>query len=192
MGLEYELKYKADEETLQAIARVLPPATGEFDMQTTYYDTPEGALSARHYTLRRRMENDKSICTVKTPAAGAGRGEWEVECDSIEAAIPALCKLGAPKDLLSFTAAGVTAICGARFHRTTWDLFIQDAYIELALDRGVLLGGDKEEAFWEVEIELKEGETALCDAFAQDLANACGLENQPKSKFQRARALMNN
>ncbi len=192
MGLEYELKYIADEEALASIARVLPQPTGEFDMQTTYYDNAAGELAKRRYTLRRRMENEKSVCTVKTPAGKDGRGEWEVECGDIESAIPELCKLGAPEDLVKLTAQGVQATCGAKFHRTTWELFIGDAYIELALDKGVLLGGGKEEAFCEVEVELKEGDKEICDAFGADLANACGLKRQPRSKFKRARDLIDN
>ncbi len=190
MGLEYELKYTADEETLASIANVLPPASQELDMHTTYYDTPAGDLSKRHYTLRLRKENEKTVCAVKTPAGDKGRGEWEVESDTIEAAIPELCKLGAPADLAQLAASGLEAICGARFHRTTWDLFIGDSYIELALDKGVLLGGGKEEAFCEVEVELKEGDQEIVDAFGKDLANACGLKVQPKSKFKRAKALV--
>ncbi len=186
MGLEYELKYTADEKTLSSIANVLPPASQELQMRTTYYDTPAGDLAKRRYTLRLRKENDRSVCTVKTPAGEKGRGEWEVECDSIENAIPELCKLGAPADLAQLTAGGVAALCGARFHRTTWDLFIGDSYIELALDKGVLLGGGKEESFCEVEVELKEGDKEIVDAFGADLANACGLKKQPKSKFRRA------
>ena len=189
MGLEYELKYIADEDTLSSIAGVLPPASGEKEMRTTYYDTPAGSLSARHYTLRLRKENGKSVCAVKTPAEEAGRGEWEVECDSIEAAITELCKLGAPADLADLTAGGVAPLCGAAFHRTTWDLFIGDAYIELALDKGVLLGGGREEPFCEVEVELKEGDKEIVDAFGAALANACGLKKQPKSKFRRAKEL---
>ncbi len=192
MGLEYELKYTADEETLASIANVLPPASQELDMHTTYYDTPAGDLAQRRYTLRLRKENEKSVCAVKTPAGSKGRGEWEVESDTIEAAIPELCKLGAPAYLAQLAAAGLEAICGARFHRTTWDLFIGDSYIELALDKGVLLGGGKEEAFCEVEVELKEGDQEIVDAFGKDLANACGLKVQPKSKFKRAKALMDN
>ncbi len=190
MGLEYELKYIADEETLASIARVLPEPTGEFDMETIYYDTADWALSQVNFTLRRRLENGRSICALKTPAKKAGRGEWELECDSIEIAIEELCKLGAPNELHALTASGVAPVCGARFHRTTWDLFIQDAYIELALDQGVVTGGGREEAFCEVEVELKEGDKELCDAFGADLASACGLKKQTRSKFRRAKDLL--
>lgn len=190
MGLEYELKYTADEEILASIAGVLPAPSQELQMQTTYYDTPAQALSERRYTLRLRKENGKSVCAVKTPAGKAGRGEWEVEKERIEDAIPELCKLGAPADLAELTAGGVAPLCGAEFHRTTWDLFIGDAYIELALDKGVLLGGGREEPFCEIEVELKEGDKEIVDAFGADLAAACGLKPETKSKFRRAKALL--
>lgn len=189
MALEYELKYTADEEILSSIANVLPPATQELRMHTVYFDTPAEDLAARRYTLRLRKENDKSIATLKTPAKGKGREEYEVEAADMEAAVPALCKLGAPAEIADLAAKGLEAVCEAKFHRTTWDLFIGDAYIELALDKGVLLGGGKEEAFCEVEVELKEGDKEIVDAFGADLANACGLKEQPRGKYQRAKAL---
>ena len=44
MALEYELKYTADEDTLSSIARVLPPASQELDMHTTYLTPPPEIL----------------------------------------------------------------------------------------------------------------------------------------------------
>lgn len=186
MGLEYELKYTASPEILESIANVLPEPTGSYAMETTYYDTEKGDLAAGKYTLRKRLENGVSICTVKTPAAEGGRGEWECQKESIEEAIPELCKLGGPEELLALTADGVKPICGARFQRTTWDIFLGESYVELALDKGVLLGGGKEQPFCEVEVELKEGQREIADAFAKDLAQACGMTQEPKSKFRRA------
>ena len=116
MGREFELKYASDPAQQEKILEDL----GEFIticMETSYYDTPDGALAARKITLRRRMENDASVCTVKTPIAGLGRGEWECLCDNIEDAIPILCKLGAARELICLTALGVEPICGARFTR---------------------------------------------------------------------------
>ena len=59
MGVEYEWKFSAEPELLSAIGKAYPGNQATFQMETTYYDTPSGALSARHYTLRRRMENDR-------------------------------------------------------------------------------------------------------------------------------------
>ena len=88
MGIEYELKFKADPQSLDRIQNTMTCPGQTISMRTTYYDTPQGAFSARKWTVRRRMENELSVCTFKFPAEGFGRGEIEVEMASLEEAIP--------------------------------------------------------------------------------------------------------
>ena len=186
MGVEYELKFRATEEILQKIDANTEGPSCVYHMQTTYYDTPDGALSARHYTLRCRLENGTAICTLKAPLEGFGRGEWDLPCENIQQAIPELCKLGAPEDLPQLTADGLIPICGAKFTRIAKTVALQNCTVELALDRGILTGGDRELPLCEVEVELKSGQQAYCDAYAAQLALAFGLEPERKSKFRRA------
>ena len=75
MGLEYEKKYRASRETLDLVDNALIEPSYPLEMETTYYDTPDGALSARRITLRRRFENGISVCTLKTPGTGGSCGE---------------------------------------------------------------------------------------------------------------------
>lgn len=188
MGREFELKFAASARSFAALGAKWADFS-VISMQTTYYDAPDGALSSRHITLRRRMENETSVCTVKTPISGHGRGEWETECDNIEAAIPKLCKLGAPKELLLLTMNGVSPVCGARFTRRAKLLQLPDCTVEIALDEGVLLGGDRELPIREVEVELKSGSEEAAVAFAKALAAEYGLIPENKSKFRRAQSL---
>lgn len=189
MGMEYELKFKATPPVQQEILGRYPGKTVEFSMETTYYDTPSGALSARRFTLRRRMENGLSVCTLKTPGKGQERGEWELPCDRIQDALSGLCALGAPEELLTLAEEGLVPICGARFHRTAITLTRPEGTIELALDQGVLTGGGREIPLCEVEAELKDGPISFADAFGQSLAREFGLTPEPDSKFRRALAL---
>lgn len=189
MAIEFELKYSADVQAQEAILEANPGRYRTFEMETTYYDTPDGGLSQRHITLRRRFENGRSVCTVKTPVSGYGRGEWECDCDDIAEAIDRLVALGASRELLYLTAEGVQPICGAKFTRLALSLEYRGAELELALDRGVLLGGGKEIPLCEVEVELKSGQPEEAVAFAEGLAKKFGLQPQPKSKFRRALAL---
>ena len=73
MGREIELKYAALSPQQEALRAAFPGSWQSIAMETTYYDTPAGELSARRITLRRRMENGVSVCTVKTPAPGGAR-----------------------------------------------------------------------------------------------------------------------
>ena len=189
MGIEFELKYKADPQVLERLRAVFSGPEQQISMHTTYYDTPTGGFSARKWTLRRRMENDVSICTLKTPGDGFGRREWEVACGSIREAITELCKLGAPQEVLSLAAEGFLPICGARFTRIPKTVIYQGSVLELALDAGVLTGGDREMPLCEVEVELKEGSREACLTFAHSLAEEYGLQIEENSKFRRALAL---
>ena len=188
MGREFELKYLATPETLGAIREKF----GEFtpiSMETTYYDTEDLSLRQRRWTLRRRLENGKSVCTVKTTLPDGSRGEWEVENTDLAAGAEALCAMGAPKEILDYVNLGVTPFCGAKFTRLAKTIVLPGGCVELALDEGVLLGGGLEKPFSEVEVELKSGGDDLAKAFAGALAKEFNLTEQPKSKLARAMAL---
>lgn len=189
MGIEFELKYSAKEETILRLSREITGQQQRFHMRTTYYDTPSGALAARYCTLRCRKENDSSVCTLKTPAGTIGRREWEVPCDRIEAGVEAFRSMGAPEQILDFTKEGLIPVCGAEFHRIAITVELPGTVLELALDRGVLRGGSREIPLSEVEVELKSGSEATCMAYAAGLAAKYGLVPESRSKFSRALAL---
>lgn len=189
MGTEFELKYRATAQQLAAVRQDLSGEEQKIKMQTQYYDTPSGALSARRYTLRRRMENGVSVCTLKYPVSGLGRGEIEFACDAVEDALSELCRQSGLKDLPGLLQEGLVPVCGARFDRIAKTVLWKGAVLELALDEGVLTGGGREEPFCEIEVELKDGpeEAALdCGAFLQA---TYALMPEEKSKFRRALAL---
>ena len=188
MGREFELKYQATPETIAAIQAKF----GEFtpiSMETTYYDTEDLSLRQRKWTLRRRLENEKSVCTVKTPLPDGSRGEWETENADLAAGVRQLCAMGAPKEILDYVNCGVASFCGAKFTRLAKTIVLPGGCVELALDEGVLLGGGQEKPFAEVEVELKSGEDSVASAFAGALAKEFNLTEQPKSKLARAMAL---
>ena len=188
MGREFELKYRCSEECFAALQQDFADFTS-IEMETTYYDTFDGRLGNNRWTLRRRMENGTSVCTLKIPLADGSRGEWETESGSIMAAIPRLCRMGAPMDLMAFCVSGVGAVCGAKFTRLAKTLEIPGATVELALDQGKLLGGNREMPLLEVEVELKTGSDEAAVAFAGQLAEKYGLVPETRSKYRRALGL---
>ena len=188
MAREFELKYAATAEDLEVLKGKYPhlhPIT----METTYYDSLDGRLGDRHWTLRRRMENGVAVCTLKVPGQGFGCGEWEIECDDIFAALPKLMAMDAPEELEELTSGGLKEFCGARFTRLAGLVEAEGCTVELALDQGHLLGGSKELFFSEVEVELKSGSEEAAVAFGQTLAREMDLKPESRSKVARARAL---
>lgn len=189
MGREFELKFRATPELLSAIRENYGPFT-EIAMNTVYYDTPDGALRPRRWTLRRRMENGTPVCTLKTPGDHGSRGEWEVSCPDVMVAVPRLIALGAPRELEELVRGGVVPTCGVRFTRLAAQVSQGESRLELALDQGAFLGGSKTAPFAEVEVELKQGRDQDAAAFAGELAERYGLTEEPDSKLKRALALL--
>ena len=188
MGIEFELKYAANDRQLE-ILRNRYPHLLPIAMETTYYDNAAGDFSRLKWTFRRRMENGRSVCTLKTPAKGLGRAEFETECEDLLRAVPLLIAQGAPEALAELVAAGITPSCGAKFTRLAGLLELPECTLELALDSGVLMGGGRELPFTEVELELKSGREEMALAFGAALAKELGLKPEPKSKVARARRL---
>ena len=189
MGMELEWKFRATPEAREAICRSVNGPEQIYEMATTYYDTPTGAFSARHCTLRRRMENDRSVCTLKTPTGGRGRNEFELESPDIQTAAARLCALSGIEELSALLQEGLQEACYARFTRIAKTVKLPECTLELALDSGVLGGGGRQQPLCEIEVELKSGNEARAEAYAMQLAVAYGLVGEPMSKFARARKL---
>lgn len=192
MGQEWELKYRFDEsrrENLLGDATVcrLVKKTETIRMESQYFDTPEGGLSAKKQTLRLRKENQRSVVTFKTAGDGPLRGEWEYEAEELTEAASRLAALGAPVEDIG----EVVPVCGARFVRTAQRLVFGDATeAELALDEGELFAGKCRAPLCELELELKRGSADTVLAFASFLENKYRLVTEPESKFVRARRLI--
>lgn len=185
MGIEFELKYRASEAAFAAIRQAYPQPEVLLQMQTTYYDTPDGSLSARRWTLRSRLENGRNICTLKIPA-GDARQEWETQAEDILSALPVFREMGCPEALFTLAQTGLRPICGARFTRIAKTVAVNGSILEIAMDSGVLTGGSRQIPLTELEVELKSGREEDCLAFARELAATFGLEAEPYSKFRRA------
>ena len=189
MAVEYELKYRATPEILEQIQADFPGEYTVTEMTTTYYDTPGGDLAKLFWTLRHRPEGEGHICTLKTPAGIDGRSEYEWKCEDILEAVPHLCRLSGSNALAQLAERGLVATCGARFTRTARKLIAGSTMAELALDSGVLVNGEKEEPFSEVEVELKQGYREETEVMGYLIRQSYGLTVENRSKFMRAKAL---
>lgn len=190
MAMEFELKYRASAEALAEIQETFPGDYKEIPMTTTYYDSPNHDLSARRWTLRHRCEGERHVCTLKTPGSGSlSRSEFEWEGSDIQEAIPYLVRQSGCEELTRLAEDGLRVIGGARFTRICRLFVVGGTVAELALDSGVLVNGDKELPFAEVEVELKQGYQEEVMALGHILAAKFGMTPEPKSKFVRSREL---
>ena len=194
MGKETEIKYGLqNQEEFDALLQVLetrfPGGWETINMETEYYDTPDRLLAGNHWTLRIRSENGRSVLTCKTPRPDGNRGEWEAQDMGLPHGLTTLVRRGAPEGLMALYELPLRVACGARFTRYCRLTELPGCQVELALDRGVLLGATKELPFWELEVELKQGTEKAWLDWCRSFAGEQNLQKEPKSKFARAAAL---
>lgn len=165
-------------------------------MRSTYYDTADGALQTRRWTLRLRDEGGTRIVAMKTPNASEEKGfftrrEWQCRAERVEDAVERLVEQGAPEELKQLIAdKPLVPICGADFRRRSTCLYLPGGVrIELAADEGILTGGGNEAPICELELELLFGDSESLPPIAHRLVETYGLVEEIQSKFIRALAL---
>lgn len=203
MATEIEMKLRVpDETTLNGVLN--DPELTQYmkddyelrHMRSTYYDTADGILNARKWTLRLRDEGGHMVAALKTPnmsdAAGFfTRNEWQCSVDNIEDAIPMLIDQGAPRELKNLLkGCPLLPICGAEFDRKAAYLFMDDGVrIEIAGDYGYLFSGSRRAPICELELELLYGDAGSLPPLCSQLLGDYNLEEEQLSKYQRAKAL---
>jgi inorganic triphosphatase YgiF len=168
-------------------------------LHNIYFDTPDQLLRQQHAALRLRRIGDHDdaqwLQTFKTgkPSSSAlsSRGEWEtpvagpqLERDALDAA--AWSRVD-PQDCL-FNALQPMFVTD--FERTVWLVRRRDrSVIEVALDIGKVVGGDRSTAICELELELKAGPVSALFEVAADIADSVAVLPLAMSKAQRGYAL---
>jgi triphosphatase len=174
-GVEVELKLEAGSADLAALAEAPVMAGGETSeakQTSTYFDTAERVLRGAGLSLRVRQSRGKYVQTVKAEgplAAGLfARPEWEKEITSNR---PEIDDVGSPLvTMLPGAELGSMAPAfTAEVTRTTILLSRGDAEIEVVLDRGQVIAGDRSEPINEIELELKSGAPTALFSLARSI-----------------------
>jgi triphosphatase len=175
--VEVELKLAATASELPRLRRRLDRfgAPLRTHVETIYYDTPDGLLSANGFALRLRRVGERWVQTLKSEAEAAAlarRGEWEWPLarpvvDRARLAGTPLAPL-----LAAHPRARLVERFRTRFVRHAWTVEDNGARVELALDEGEILAGGRREAIRELELELKAGRAQALPALALRIARA--------------------
>jgi len=181
-------------ETGRRIIESEPIYIGEssvIEMNASYYDTPSRALKKQGVSLRLRRENDVSVCCLKMRVSDIARQEFEVRAGSIAEGIAALCALDGISDDIKtlITTAPLECLYSSRYLRLCRLASSNGSLIEVAYDKGELYRGELSCAVSEVELELKEGETAELEALCAYLQAKYRLTRSNSTKAGRASAL---
>lgn len=163
MSSEIELKLEVDPDDLPMVRQMPLLANTESHSNhqvTVYYDTAKTVLQKHGFTLRVRSVAGRFFQTVKPVTDNVGL----VSREEIE------CEVGSLKpDLESLKEHPIHAILGddesdalqEQIHsdvtRTSWLIDASTARIQVDLDHGTIMAGERSAPFAELEFELREG-----------------------------------
>ena len=172
MAEEVELKLAVTPEAAAAIegSGLLPGEALCVRQSSIYFDTADRALARTGSSLRIRKTGRKRVQTIKLAGASTAglfaRSEWErpVKDDKpiLDADTPLLAILDGDVD-------AIAPVFNVEMNRRIWTIVADDAVIEMVLDRGHVVAGDRRSSICEIELELKSGGSAALFAFARKL-----------------------
>jgi inorganic triphosphatase YgiF len=155
---------------------------------SVYFDTPDGALRGRGYTLRVRSVGDRFIQTVKSLDTAAGlfeRGEWECDVDGPE---PDPARL-ASTPLEEIDTDRLQPVVRTQVERRACRLKQPGAEIEVDVDDGLLTASGRQLPVHEIEIELLRGKASAAVSLARKIAAQVPVKLGVLSKAERGFAL---
>lgn len=194
MTLEIELKFIASPAAIAELPTQLSAFTCQHSapqkLTNIYYETADNRLRKLDMGLRIRGFDECYEMTIKTAGkviAGLHqRPEYNVALDKPELDISLF-----PSDIWpqGFDVAALQAdlkpLFRTDFEREKWVITYQQSQIELGLDQGNVTAGELSEPLAEIELELKEGNTADLLALATELGKNGGLRLGGLSKAAR-------
>lgn len=197
--MEIEVKYKTDENQAEELFShpLIAPFLGprrRIPMAAIYYDTARGGCAAAGFALRLRREGAARICAAKGGAMEQGvarRTELEVEAANLEQGIRALlAHPGLPEAWRAPLREGMEERARMEFDRVAADYERQGVRVELCYDTGFIAAGGKRAPIGECELELKQGSEQAFLGLARQVQQALGWQPWIRSKYDRAKELM--
>jgi inorganic triphosphatase YgiF len=201
MGMEREIKLALPAEQVQAATQWFVARAGEqgrpVRLVNIYFDTPQLTLATSKSALRLRQTPDGWLQTFKTVGHAQdglhSRHEWEMPVTGAKLEIDTLlnaCDEPAAAEALRHAAPALIELFRTNFTRTLWQVQVDGAEIEAAIDQGDVLaevdGEHRRAPISEVELELKSGDEAALHALAAELGKQItGLAPDNISKAQR-------
>ncbi len=164
--------------------------------RNSYYDSPARELAAERIALRVREQGGRCLQHVKARAVDSSglqaRPEWEWPLDDprprpeLAAAEIDNSAVAAP---LAAVAGRLTPIFGTHFERASALLEDGANAVELCIDSGHISAAGKQQALFELELELQRGSPAFLYRVALALLDHLPLRIATDNKAQRGLAL---
>lgn len=164
-------------------------------LETTYYDTPDQSLLKSRLSYRLRLSDGEWVATVKADGTSDGglhqRAEFNVPVNNpLPEIAPFLTTEIGTRLSEAVGDFPLEPVFSTKFDRHIMNLITPDgSVIELAIDDGEIIAGDKRQAILELELELKAGQPQSLIWLGALLAAEFPLLPERDSKLYRATLL---
>lgn len=173
---ELALELATDDAALVVNSDLLPADHTTVRLRSVYFDTPAQDLMAAGFLVSIRETEGQHIQTVTASGtASAGvypQPEWQ--CD-VEGETPVLDATTPISALLGKKVRDIAPVFAIEVERRIWNLTWDDATIEVALDCGYIVAGDRCAPLCEIELGLKSGPPAALFSLARKLDTVAAL-----------------
>jgi triphosphatase len=172
-------------------ASLTPPE--ERDLVSVYFDTADFALRKAGVYLRVRDTGTHYVQTIKSlksEAAPMERDEWERDITSPRPELGAAEGTALAPLLTPQVRASLRPLFETLIRRKTYLVGSGDSKIEVAIDEGEIVSGQRRRPILELELELKQGETKELFRLARALAETLPLRLAVKTKAERGYELL--
>ncbi len=187
MTARTKLKLEIAPDSIEAFLALEPfSATPQAHLhRSVYFDTPSRALLAAGIGLRIREAGGHHTQMVRTAAAGNGpfpHQEWDMPVDGLRPVLDGFAAL--------FSDAGaalpeIVPLFELRNHRLVWKVADGGSQVEVTLDRGLVVAGERQSPLCEIALTLTQGDAAALFALARRIAAAAPVRIAVMSKGER-------
>ncbi|MFI8417192.1 inorganic triphosphatase [Serratia sp. NPDC078593] len=194
MTVEIELKFIATPTAVAALPTQLAAWPHEHAapqrLTNIYFETADNFLRRHDMGLRIRGFDDRYEMTIKTAGVVVGglhqRPEYNVPIATPELALAQFPAEIWPQDCdVQALQQQLQPLFRTDFVREKWVVTYDNSLIEVGLDQGEVSAGEHIEPLCEIELELKQGDTADVLKLAAELAEHGGLRQGSLSKAAR-------
>ncbi|CCM78185.1 CHAD domain-containing protein [Rhizobium mesoamericanum] len=191
MSSEVELKLELSSEAAKRLSgfKALTKPAEVLNQTSTYFDFEDQRLFRRGFTLRIRRTGDLRVQTVKAVGRSRSlfaRSEWEVPLDGDE---PILDHSSPLKTEFGDELA-VSPAFDVKVERRLWTIDENGSQIEVAIDKGSVVSGDRSTPLREAELELKDGDPRDLFVFARKIEAVAPIRFGVRSKAEKGFALI--
>jgi triphosphatase len=163
-------------------------------LNSVYFDTDQRDLQKNDVTLRVRREGQHFIQTIKLSSASLGayeRDEWEQPLADGQPDLDAIADTALGPILTREMRGALRPVFETRVERAYFQLADTAWRIEMALDQGEIVAGNRTSPICEIELELKHGYRAALFELARMIAEIIPAQLSLSSKSERGYALLN-